>query len=150
MAAMPIVAAAGAPPVVAAAGSGAGGRHAALHDFCMAIPYGALALVGGLIVLASGGGSLGGGLAAGGAIVCAMAAMSLRAWRAGTSSTPFTLIAAAIAATMLAAVNSTMKQGVASAVAKTAGWGFVALSAALSAFLIYNVGAGGNPPPSGK
>jgi hypothetical protein len=78
---------------VAAAGS-SGGGHAVLHDFCMAIPYGTLALVGGLVALVSGGGLLAGGVAAGGALVCAMAALSLKAWKARTACTPYTLVSA--------------------------------------------------------
>jgi len=116
----------------------------------MAIPYGTLALVGGLVALVSGGGLLASGVAAGGALVCAMAALSLKAWKARTACTPYTLVSAVASGAMLCAVGSTLKSGVSSAVAKWAGWGFVALSAALSLFLIYNVAAGGNPPPSGQ
>lgn len=68
--------------------------HAFLHDFCMSIPYGALTLVGGGVSAAMGAQQLGLQLAGAGAAVCAASVLSLRAWRSGGQSTPYTFVSA--------------------------------------------------------
>jgi hypothetical protein len=68
--------------------------HAFLHDFCMTIPYGALVAAGGLVSLFFGASSLGMQVAGAGAVVCASSVCSLKSWKAGGSSTLFTLASA--------------------------------------------------------
>jgi hypothetical protein len=70
------------------------GRHAALHDFCMCIPYGALLLAGGAASLLTGGSTAGAALCLFGAVHELLAALSLRAWKRGASSAPYTLLSA--------------------------------------------------------
>jgi hypothetical protein len=70
------------------------GRHAALHDFCMCIPYGALLLAGGAASLLTGGSKAGAALCLFGAVHALLAALSLRAWKRGASSAPYTLLSA--------------------------------------------------------
>jgi hypothetical protein len=65
--------------------------HAVLHDFCMCIPYGGITAVAGVAMLVLGAQQLGMQLAAAGAAVVAASVLSLRTWKAGGSSTPFTL-----------------------------------------------------------
>lgn len=133
----------------AAAGSGAGsggsGRHAVLHDFCMGLPYGALAAAAGLGSLLFGAGALGWQVAAAGAAVLAASALSLRAWRGGGPHAAFTLASAGAAGWVAAA----MWARVAAGVTPVASALLLAPSAALALFCVYNVLAGGNPPPSG-
>ena len=57
------------------------GRHAALHDFCMCFPYGALLLAGGTASLLTGGSTAGAALCLFGAAHALLAALSLRAWK---------------------------------------------------------------------
>lgn len=70
------------------------GRHAVLHDFCMCIPYGALLLVAGLALLATGGSAAGGALCLFGGVHTLLAMASLRAWKRGATSAPFTALSA--------------------------------------------------------
>jgi hypothetical protein len=81
-------------PTAQAAATGAGSRHAVLHDFCMSIPYGSIAAAGGLVSLLFGAGALGWQVAAAGAAVLAASVLSLKTWKAGGSSLPFTLASA--------------------------------------------------------
>ena len=74
------------------------GRHAALHDFCMCIPYGALLLAGGLVSLGTGGGSAGAALCLFGCAHSLLAVLSLRAWKRGASSAPYTALSAGMPA----------------------------------------------------
>ncbi|GBF98034.1 hypothetical protein Rsub_11145 [Raphidocelis subcapitata] len=135
--------------VAAKAGSGdaaSGERHACLHDFCMSIPYGATAVVGGLASQMFGGGSLGLQVAAAGASVLVASAISLRSWRSGGLQTPFTLASAAASAW----VAHTMWGRIAAGASPVVSGIMLALSGALAAFCVYNVAAGGNPPPKAK
>lgn len=70
------------------------GRHAVLHDFCMCIPYGAVLLAAGLAMLATGGGAAGGALCLFGGVHTLLAMASLRAWKRGATSAPFTALSA--------------------------------------------------------
>ena len=67
------------------------GRHAFLHDFCMAIPYGALLLAGGLAAKLAGWGQPAAVMAVVGALQVALANLSLKAWRSGKSAAAATL-----------------------------------------------------------
>jgi hypothetical protein len=60
----------------------------------MALPYGAIAAAGGLGSLFFGAAALGWQVAGAGAAVLASAALSLRAWKGGGSSLPYTLVSA--------------------------------------------------------
>lgn len=68
--------------------------HAKLHDFCMTIPYGAIAAVGGVVSLLFGAHNLGPKIATAGVLVCASSFLSLKSWRQGGASTPFTATSA--------------------------------------------------------
>ena len=74
------------------------GRHAALHDFCMCIPYSAILLAGGLVSLGTGGGSAGAALCLFGCVHSLLAVLSLRAWKRGASSAPYTALSAGVPA----------------------------------------------------
>lgn len=74
--------------------NGQGFRHAILHDFCMAIPYGAVVLAAGLVSLLFGSGTKGLSFALGGASILAAAFFSLLQWRQQRPSTVFTLASA--------------------------------------------------------
>lgn len=67
------------------------GRHAFLHDFCMAIPYGALLLAGGLAAKLAGWGQPAAVMAVVGALQVLLANLSLKAWRSGKSAVATTL-----------------------------------------------------------
>jgi hypothetical protein len=58
------------------------GRHAALHDFCMAIPYGGILTLGGLVALFLGGGIPSLLVTVAGGAMIALSRASLQAWRA--------------------------------------------------------------------
>lgn len=60
----------------------------------MGIPYGAAAAAAGLGSLLFGAGALGWQVAAAGAAVLAASAMSLRTWRSGGATAPYTLASA--------------------------------------------------------
>ncbi|PKU63996.1 hypothetical protein MA16_Dca012582 [Dendrobium catenatum] len=94
--------------------------YAKLHDFCLGIPYGA-----GILVLA---------------------AISLKVWRKGLSSSPFVLGQAAIAATLLvkhfqsySLTKNLFPSGL-----------YVFMSVAMLCFYFYVLFSGGNPPPKKK
>ena len=76
---------------VAEAAAHSSGRHAFLHDFCMAIPYGALLLAGGLAAKLAGWGQPAAVMAVVGALQVVLANLSLKAWRAGKSAAATTL-----------------------------------------------------------
>lgn len=63
-----------------------------MHDFCMTIPYGAITAAAGLVSLLFGARTLGVQVAAAGLAVCIASVMSLRTWKAGGSSQPYTLL----------------------------------------------------------
>lgn len=78
----------------AASGHNPPGTYAALHDFCMAIPYAAIAVVGGLASLAVGSGPVGLVVFTGGVIISFAAMRSLKSWKKLQSSTIYTAISA--------------------------------------------------------
>lgn len=68
--------------------------HAVLHDFCMSLPYAALAAVSAVLAVAFKASTVGLQLGAVAAVVAACSVMSLKAWKRGGSSTPYTLVSA--------------------------------------------------------
>lgn len=119
-------------------------RHAFLHDFCMSIPYGAVAIVAGLALFALGHTNMASVATVTGGTVAMASVLSLKEWKAGGSSSTYALTtASASAATAyvsycgLAAVK-----GVSYVLAAS----LSVLSVAMSIFCVYNVMAGGNPP----
>ncbi len=66
--------------------------HAFLHDFCMAIPYGALALVAAAVLLSIGAKQAATSLAVGGVVVGGASVLSLKNWKVQASCTPMTLV----------------------------------------------------------
>ena len=81
----------------ASSSSGAASSHsgkAFLHDFCMSIPYATLALVAGLVFTCLGRREAAVHMAGAGAVVCLASILSLKEWRSGNSSMPFTLMSA--------------------------------------------------------
>jgi hypothetical protein len=124
------------PPPVA----GVAGRHAPLHDFCMLIPYGCALCAGGLVTLLLGAGAPALAAVVAGSACLALAAGSLAAWRAGRPSGPWTLAAAGATAATAWWYWSAAPPGAGASLA-------AGLSAAMAAFLGFNMVSGGNPPP---
>ncbi|KAF8058107.1 FAX1 [Scenedesmus sp. PABB004] len=129
----------------AASGDGHAG-HAKLHDFCMTIPYGGLALLSGVLAMALKASGVGLLLLGAGALISAASVLSLRSWKGGGGSAPYTLACAGTAGW----VAHQMWLRVSASVAPVPSGILLALSAALAAFCVYNVAAGGNPPPARK
>jgi hypothetical protein len=123
----------------------------------MTIPYGALTFLAGAAALAmsSGGCALAARAAAVGAVVVAASVLSLRAWRAfggaPGASTPYTLVSGGAAAWLAAGAGPVVKKAMeAGGLSTTGAWAAgaaLALSVAAALFCVYNVAAGGNPPP---
>jgi len=112
----------------------------------MCIPYGILIAIGGIIAALAGNGSTALCVAGAGVAEVALSNLSLKAWRQGQSATLFTLLSAAIAGIMGWMAWKGLQQGILPYLS-----GFLlALSAAVAIFLVYNVLAGGNPPPQKK
>ncbi len=81
----------------AAAGSDSHAGYAVLHDFCMTLPYGTVALLVGVVSFFVGSAvlkSLAVPLAGVGAGTLALAVLSLKGWKQGKSSAPYTLLTA--------------------------------------------------------
>lgn len=70
--------------------------HAKLHDFCMTIPYGAIALFSGLVALVFKAPAVGVQLAGAGGVVSICSVLSLKSWKAGGGSTLYTLTSAGV------------------------------------------------------
>lgn len=68
--------------------------HAFLHDFCMTIPYGAMAALSGVLAFAFKAPAVGLQLAAVAAVVALCSVLSLKSWKAGGSSAGYTLVSA--------------------------------------------------------
>lgn len=66
--------------------------HAVLHDFCMTIPYGGIAMLSGLVAFVFKASSVGTQLAGAGAVVSLASVLSLRSWRSGGATAPYTLV----------------------------------------------------------
>lgn len=72
--------------------------HAKLHDFCMTIPYGGIALLSGLVALVFKAQGVGLQLLGAGAVISLCSVLSVKSWKAGGGSVPFTLVSAGAAA----------------------------------------------------
>ncbi|KAK9824847.1 hypothetical protein WJX81_007102 [Elliptochloris bilobata] len=135
-----------APDARGAASAAGVRRHAALHDFCMCIPYGALLLAGGFVSLLRGGGATGAALCLFGCVHTLLAVLSLRAWKRGASSAPYTALSTAGAGFLAWRVFGRVAQGSSRLLDRP----LLALAASLAAFTAYNLAAGGNPPKRAK
>ena len=145
-------AAGGAAAGASGGAEGAPSRYAFLHDFCMGMPYGLLALLAGVALAALLGGlgrSVGLALALGGMATLAVSAASIRRWKAGGDSRfPHTVALLGVAAGEACAALQLTGGG--SGLVRAAGWGLAATSALFAAFCMYNLLAGGNPPRTGS
>lgn len=119
--------------------------HAFLHDFCMAIPYGMGMAVVGLVSLFFGAGSNGFLVAGLAAALLALTFLSLIQWRARRPSKVLTLAQAGLSFVLTWRFWSAV-EGATGAKARLPNLLVAAVSAAMTAFLVYNVIAGGNPP----
>lgn len=66
--------------------------YAPLHDFCMMIPYGAASIVAGVGSAVLGGAIVGWATAINGVVMCALASLSLRSWKANVLSKTYAVI----------------------------------------------------------
>lgn len=138
--------------------------YAPLHDFCMMIPYAAASLAVGLVATAAmGAGVLAWATLANGAAMAALAALSLRSWKAGVLSKTYASIGFGTFATHITPITRHMCATVSTsalwclyypflhapgqAALQHAGlMSWVAVTSAMMVFLLVNVLAGGNPP----
>lgn len=119
-------------------------RSAALHDFCMAIPYGLILLVAGAVSLFTGAGWSGARTLVAGCLTLGLGNASLQLWRSGNRTRLVTFFTAGIAA----AVTTAKFQRTRMVQMPWVRWSNFALSgvsAAMFLFLCYNILAGGNP-----
>ncbi|KAG1658521.1 hypothetical protein FOA52_009865 [Chlamydomonas sp. UWO 241] len=120
--------------------------HAFLHDFCMSIPYGALVIAAGVVAFALGAQSLLLPVCGGGAVALVCSVLSLQAWKAREDSTPYTVMAGGSAGAVAYATYMSFSAGIIPWLTGS----LIGLSAACCLFCLYNVAAGGNPPPKPK
>ncbi|GBG88428.1 hypothetical protein CBR_g47126 [Chara braunii] len=116
---------------------------AAIHDFCLGIPYGTVLVAGGIFwfIVVGSTNALRFGVGLGG-ILLASSILSLRAWKAARSSTPF--IATSQVISLAIAITEWRRFAVTRAVFPTF---FTALfSLGMAVFYAYILLAGGNPP----
>ncbi|GIL83749.1 hypothetical protein Vretimale_10542 [Volvox reticuliferus] len=120
-------------------------RHAVLHDFCMCIPYGAISVLAGIGLFFLNLTNIAGTSVIAGATSLAASVLSLQEWKAGGDSKQYTLISAVSAAAVAYTTCSSLDllKGLPYWMSLV----LCALSVAASAFCVYNVLAGGNPPP---
>lgn len=108
----------------------------------MVIPYGAMVAIGGLVAAVAGAGTGALYIAVAGIAEVLLSSMSLKAWKAGRSSAPYTFASGVIAAVVGRVAFEAWRQGS----SKFATGSLLGLSAAAGTFLFYNLIAGGNPP----
>lgn len=89
------------PPSPQASRSDSHAGHAFLHDFCMTIPFGAIAAAVGGVSLFLGMAAFGAKVASAGAAVLLASVLSLKTWKAGAGTTPYTLASAGVCGTSL-------------------------------------------------
>ncbi|KAK9831259.1 hypothetical protein WJX74_009676 [Apatococcus lobatus] len=119
-------------------------RSAALHDFCMVIPYGLILLAAGTISLFTGAGWSGGRTFAAGCLTLGLGNTSLQLWRSGNRTRLVTFFTAGIAAAVTAAKFQRTRM-VQVPWVRWSNFGLSGISAAMVLFLCYNILAGGNP-----
>ncbi len=125
----------------------ASGGHAILHDFCLVIPYGLLLVLVGFIGVATpGAAKFGWCTAAAGLAQMFLSSKSLGSWKARGNHRVFTSLCLGIAALLTWVSTALFRRGAFPLVSGSAG----VLSGAISLFLIHNLVAGGNKPPSQK
>lgn len=66
--------------------------HAFLHDFCMSLPYGALAIIAAIVLVALGARQAAAHVGVGGLIVTGSAVLSLKAWRSDKPTAALTML----------------------------------------------------------
>eukprot|EP00200_Dunaliella_tertiolecta_P002886 CAMPEP_0202349894 /NCGR_PEP_ID=MMETSP1126-20121109/7189_1 /ASSEMBLY_ACC=CAM_ASM_000457 /TAXON_ID=3047 /ORGANISM="Dunaliella tertiolecta, Strain CCMP1320" /LENGTH=230 /DNA_ID=CAMNT_0048941767 /DNA_START=100 /DNA_END=791 /DNA_ORIENTATION=+ len=130
--------------------------HAILHDFCMMIPYGTLAILASLVMFFAAAPlrMLALPLAAAGSTALATSVLSLQRWRQGLQSAPLTLATAAssggIAFYGWQQTRTAFALGLGGPVVPWLAAAITVLSCMLALFCVYNVLAGGNPPRKGS
>lgn len=82
-------------------------------------------------------------IAAAGITQIVLSSLSLKTWRTGRSNAPFTLLEAGVSGWLTYEAAMGFQRGVARVPHAMLGL----LSAAMTLFLMYNLAAGGNPPP---
>lgn len=112
-------------------------RSAAMHDFCMVIPFGMILLIGGLVYAALKGGITSLAVSLVGGMELLLSQASLNAWRRGHSG-------------LRVVILETILAGLMTCVGYKSPYNFwsaslLALSSAMVLFLVYNIYAGGNP-----
>jgi len=90
----PSISATSAEPSSTSSSEEAKKSYAALHDFCMTIPYGILIAITGLFGCVGGYGNLAVFAAFAGSVICLSSFFSLRAWREGQSNARYTVASA--------------------------------------------------------
>ena len=124
-----------------------GGGHAILHDFCLVSPYGLLLVLVGFIGVATPGAVKFGWLTtAAGLAQMLLSSRSLGSWKSGGNHRIFTSLCLGLAALLAWVSSSLFRRGAFTVVSGSAG----VLSGVISLFLIHNLVAGGNKPPSQK
>ena len=121
-------------------------RHAALHDFCMCIPYGIITSVLGFISFVRWGGASNVIVVLVGLAQLVLSKSSLKKWKSGESSVVMT--AGSLCLAFLLAWRSWIALDM-------SGNSFMRILSLLlhsiaSLFFVYNIAAGGNPPPVGN
>ncbi|KAG2433183.1 hypothetical protein HYH02_012725 [Chlamydomonas schloesseri] len=114
----------------------------------MVIPFGGAAVLGAVALFFFNLTNIAGTALVAGATAIAASVLSLQEWKAGGSSTTYTLTSAACAAAVayVSYCSLDLLKGLPYWVAAV----LAVLGAACSVFCAYNVAAGGNPPPKKK
>ena len=118
-------------------------RYAALHDFCMGIPYGAIMSVGGLLAMLVGSAKFGAVVGICGGIEIFLSFLSLKRWKQRKPVVWITLISLCVASVLAYLSFQLYQLGAYRLLSGPA----LLISSAMSLFLVYNILAGGNPPP---
>jgi hypothetical protein len=114
-----------------------------LHDFCMVIPYGIALVLFGMIALATAGAAKFGWFATlAGVGEIGLSSLSLGTWKKGENNTPWTLLCLGLSSCLAYVAVQLYRLEAFMFVSGTIG----GMSVAMSAFLAYNLLAGGNRP----
>ncbi|KAF5827634.1 hypothetical protein DUNSADRAFT_328 [Dunaliella salina] len=130
--------------------------HAILHDFCMMIPYGMLALLASLVMFFAPAPlrTLALPLAGAGGTALGTSVLSLQRWRQGLQSAPLTLATAACSGGFAfygwQQTRTALTLGLGGPVVPWLAAAITMLSCMLALFCVCNVLAGGNPPRKGS